>query len=75
MAGATLSQCGGCGLTFVSVEAFEAHRSGSHIQRSRRCLTPQEMRAKGMAYNECGAWRMPVRVGIYVEVTDGEKRC
>jgi hypothetical protein len=73
MAGATLSQCGGCGLMFASVEAFEVHRSGSHVQRTRRCLTPQEMRAKGMARNERSAWRMPARVGIYTEATSSGK--
>ena len=60
MAGA-ISQCGKCHLTFTSVEAFDFHRGDSYEQHTRRCLTVAQMRAKGMALDEHGRWKLPAR--------------
>jgi len=52
--GSGVSQCGGCGLVFKSVSAFDKHRAGDGDHR--RCLTEDEMRAAGMLVNERGQW-------------------
>lgn len=49
------NQCPGCGEYFNSTFAFEKHRTGQHGV-DRRCLTPEEMRAKGMDMNAAGFW-------------------
>lgn len=61
-----ISVCGQCGVTFNSVGAFDAHRTGAFEVRdgkgkvvkakTRRCLTEQEMRDRGMEPNEHGRW-------------------
>src|SRR5579885_1429320 len=56
----TRSQCGGCHEVFNSVAAFDLHRVGDFDKRTRRCLTPQEMSAKGMTRNDKGWWTLPV---------------
>ncbi len=56
---ATISQCGACGLVFVSMKAFDAHRAGPYTRGGRRCLTQQEMRARGMAQDGKGRWMPP----------------
>jgi len=50
------SQCGGCGLYFSSVSAFDKHRVAIDKDGNRRCLDEAEMRAKGMDINERGWW-------------------
>jgi len=46
------NECPGCGLLFNSTHAFDKHRVGPH--GARRCLTPEEMMAKGMVQR--GIW-------------------
>ncbi len=48
------NQCPGCGLLFNSTAAFDKHRTGP--MSNRRCLEPDEMRARGMAQNAEGWW-------------------
>jgi hypothetical protein len=47
----------GCGERFTSEFSFEAHRVGTYTPNERRCLTPQEMRDKGMKLTPNG-WRI-----------------
>lgn len=49
------NQCQGCKEYFNSVAAFDKHREGKHGV-DRRCLTADEMQAKGMAKNSHGFW-------------------
>jgi hypothetical protein len=49
------NQCRGCGEFFNSTFAFDKHRTGD-FGKDRRCLTKQEMEAKGMAVNSAGFW-------------------
>lgn len=49
------NQCRGCGEFFNSTFAFDKHRTGD-FGKNRRCLTPDEMRAKGMSKNAAGFW-------------------
>jgi len=53
--GERVNQCPTCNLFFSSVTAFDKHRFGKH-GRNRRCLTPEEMQAKGMHLNIYGCW-------------------
>lgn len=48
--GARLCQCSGCGKYFNSPSVFGAHREGG------ACLTPRQMRQRGMSRNERGYW-------------------
>lgn len=49
------NQCSGCGALFNSTAAFEKHRHGD-FGVDRRCMTPEEMRAKKMEVNAAGYW-------------------
>lgn len=49
------NQCQGCKEYFNSNFAFDKHRTGKH-GHGRRCMTPDEMRAKGMLMNQAGFW-------------------
>lgn len=49
------NQCGGCRVFFNSVTAFDGHRTGDYGV-DRRCMTAEEMTAKGMSVNEAGYW-------------------
>jgi hypothetical protein len=49
------NQCRGCSQYFNSNFAFDKHRVGEH-GHNRRCLTPDEMSAKGMSLNSDGFW-------------------
>jgi hypothetical protein len=60
------NQCGECGQLFNSTHAFEKHRTGSigapDPADMRRCMSVEEMKARGMDRNEAGFWvsaRMP----------------
>jgi hypothetical protein len=56
------NQCQGCKTYFNSTKAFDKHRTGKHGV-DRRCLTEDEMLAKGMSLNKDGFWitkAMPV---------------
>jgi len=54
-----VSYCTGCKRIFSSTSAFDLHRIGNFTHRQRRCLTPQEMSARGMMRNEKGQWTLP----------------
>lgn len=55
----TRSECAACGAVFAGVRAFDAHRVGPFIRGGRRCLTPPEMQARGMAQDARGWWMLP----------------
>ena len=48
---------GGCCQSFTSLTGFDRHRTGPYTDR--RCLTPDELTAKGWTRDEHGAWRTP----------------
>jgi len=52
------SQCGNCHEVFNGVPAFDEHRTGSFAHRTRRCLSVQEIQAKGMTRDEKGQWTL-----------------
>jgi hypothetical protein len=74
------SECTACGLVFTSVSSFDMHRVGGfgdpiydrrgrltgYSKPTRRCLTLDEMRTKGMVQTEKGQWS----TGIDVRFTD-----
>ena len=49
------NQCQGCKTYFNSTFAFDKHRTGEH-GNGRRCLTVEQMEAKGMCRNAAGFW-------------------
>lgn len=50
----------GCCETFASNHAFDRHRTGKYDPPSRRCLTVQELEAKGWTRTgKYNAWRTP----------------
>jgi hypothetical protein len=53
-------KCEACGAWFTGMQSFDWHRAGSYaVGRkpfTRRCLSTDEMRTKGMAQIESGAW-------------------
>lgn len=49
------NQCQGCKKYFNSNTAFEKHRTGIYGE-SRRCMTEEEMLAKGMILNKYSFW-------------------
>lgn len=65
-----MNLCRSCGLDFTSVRDFDSHRVGVHEytyweglrmdpprEDGRRCLTIEEMRAKGWALDTHRRWR------------------
>ncbi len=50
------NQCAGCGELFNSTHAFDKHRTGD-FGTDRRCLTPEQMLAKGMVLGADEFWR------------------
>lgn len=54
--------CRACGESFGGETAFKARRTGDFTHEApnygRRCLTRQEMKAKGWFQNEAGRWAM-----------------
>lgn len=48
-------RCHSCGKFFNSTGAFDKHRIGAHGP-DRRCMTEDEMIAKGMDKNSAGYW-------------------
>jgi len=56
-------QCAACGEFFRKVRAFEGHRVGKFgwkkVKNNRRCLTPKEMKEKGMAKDSLDFWLLP----------------
>lgn len=51
--------CRSCGKDFRSLSGFDAHRVGKHEPLQRRCLTTEELEAKGYKTNQQGKWVMP----------------
>ena len=51
------NQCSRCFMCFNSTAAFDKHRVGEHANNGRRCLSADEMIAKGMVLREDGFWR------------------
>lgn len=56
------NQCQGCKEYFNSNTAFDKHRTGKHCNQTRRCMTPEEMMAKGMLKNAAGFWITEARI-------------
>jgi hypothetical protein len=56
------NQCPTCHHYFNSSFAFGRHRVGEFNPNTRRCLTPEEMRAKGMLISSTGFWITEARV-------------
>lgn len=50
------NQCAGCGEYFNSSFAFDRHRVGEHEGEQRRCMTVDEMLARGMSVSASGFW-------------------
>jgi hypothetical protein len=52
--------CKSCHATFTGTDAGDRHRTGHHAvtegPERRRCLTPDEMRDKGLSQNAKGLW-------------------
>lgn len=49
---------------FTSLSAFDLHRTGKFERKMRRCLTEQEMFAKGMVQNTKGWWMRSAFDGV-----------
>ena len=49
-------ECGEGGQFFNTVNTFDMHRVGDFADKSRRCLTIDEMTAKGWRINPYGFW-------------------
>jgi hypothetical protein len=60
--GSGVCECGGCAERFKSVTGFDRHRVGPGD--ARRCLTPAEMRGRGMTRNTHGQWITETRPGV-----------
>ena len=54
--GKRIEHCTACHETFTGETAGEKHRVGKYVPDERHCLTPDEMRAKGMEQNARGQW-------------------
>lgn len=58
--GLRIEHCTACHETFTGTTSGDRHRVGDHAiyvgPKRRRCLTPDEMRDKGMAQNARGQW-------------------
>jgi hypothetical protein len=58
--GLRIEHCPACHQTFTGSTSGDMHRTGDHGvfegPERRRCLTPDEMREKGMAQNARGHW-------------------
>jgi len=55
------NQCPGCGEHFNSSHAFDLHRTGEHANNARRCMSPDEMKLKGMILRSDGFWVSELR--------------
>jgi hypothetical protein len=50
-------QCTGCGDLFNSTSTFDRHRTGRYdVIGARRCLTSEELTARGWSRNAAGFW-------------------
>lgn len=50
------NQCPSCGEYFNSSASFDGHRYGKHTGNLRKCLTVDQMTAKGMSVDSGGWW-------------------
>jgi hypothetical protein len=59
-------KCEACGARFRSISSFDSHRTGEYAGTSRRpysrrCLSLEDMRAKGMTQAPNGNWFLAQR--------------
>ena len=66
------NQCRGCDQYFNSNKAFDKHRRGQP-GHDRRCLTPEEMLAKGMSLNIYGFWVTMAMADKAAKVLKGDR--
>lgn len=52
-------RCTVCGLYFRRTSTFDAHRIGRVGTPARRCLSPDELAARGWSVDAQGYWRRP----------------
>lgn len=55
------AECRACTLFFNSTRSFDRHRTGTYRPNTRRCLTIDEMMAKGFTKNAKGWWGVGLR--------------
>jgi hypothetical protein len=65
-----IQACGDCGADFRGTDLLHRHRVGRGSKR--RCMTADEMRAKGWRRDEKGRWRRPRDTG-YVHSSGGHR--
>lgn len=58
--GGQRNQCPSCLEYFNTNAGFDAHRTGSHTNQQRRCLSVEEIEGKGLKLNVNGFWTLPV---------------
>ena len=56
--GSNICLCRACGALFRAVGTFDLHRTGPH--GARRCMTPDELVARGYIRDPRGRWRLAV---------------
>jgi hypothetical protein len=61
------NQCPTCEEYFNSSHAFEKHRTGDFTKGLRRCLTTDEMLARGMSVSSSGYWITQAKPGAQDE--------
>jgi hypothetical protein len=66
------SKCTVCGKVFNSVSGFDKHRTGEFADKSRRCLSDEEMAAKDFRLNANGKWVVGEMPAFYKEADDGK---
>ena len=59
-----LTLCRGCGEEFDNTRAFDDHRTGTHEPDTRRCRTPEEMRAQRQTQDKAGRWSKKAPKGL-----------
>lgn len=65
--GGETCECAACGRFFSTTSNFDRHRAGSHDDNTRRCLTADELTAKGM-FERNGVWKqLPAERRVYGE--------
>ena len=67
--GDRVCHCSSCHLSFTSVGPFDAHRAAPGDDR--RCMTGDELRAKGYEPNTNGHWRKPAPEGSFKWTGEG----
>lgn len=69
--GLNTSHCSGCHITLTGLTAFDKHRSGSHSQGTRHCLSPEKVGLvdAGRAYP---CWGLPGGETDWASVLDSD---